>query len=122
MSTYRDPNTVTYDETATTGCKSITINGGGAPQVSRSDAGTFTLFVVSGGVSGTIVYEDPDEAAKVENKTAATKNLTFIVESEVNADKTVTLANFKSGSVVPAYANGAPAGYSVAFVADSVAT
>lgn len=117
---YKDPNTVTYDATATTGCIGITAAGGNTPATAISDAGTFTHYAVKGAISGTVTYNDPAEAAKVADKVAATKNLTFKVKDHVDAEKTVTITNYKSGSVQVSYSTGGVASYSVAFVADSI--
>lgn len=120
MAIYKDPSSVTYDSTATTGCKSISAAGGGTPRTAHSDDGTLTHFVVGGGIAGTIVYEDPAEAAKIANKVAAGKNLSFHVTDETDTEKTVTITNIKTGSVRVSYVNGAPSGATVPFVADGI--
>lgn len=120
MAIYKDPHNVTWYATATTGCKSINEDGGGQPGTSRSEDGVLTHFVVSGGIAGSVEYEDPDEAAKIADKVSAGHDLTFDVEDEGDAQKTVTITNIKTGGVRSNYVNGAPAGFSVPFVADSI--
>ena len=120
MPVYKDPTSVTYDSTVTTGCTSIRCTGGGAVRTSRGDDGAMRHFAVDGGVTGTIEYEDPAEAAKVAGRAADGKDLTFKVTDQADTEKTVTITNIKTGGVRVAYHTDAPAGTSVPFAADGI--
>ena len=117
---YKNPNTVTYDTTPVTGCTSITVNDTASPQTSMSDDGTLTHWVTKGSASGALNFHDPVQASGVAKKTAASKTLTFKVTDAVNASKTVTITNIKTGGVNGNYTLNAAGAYSVSFVADSV--
>ena len=120
MAVYTDPSDLAYDGTSVTGCKSITADSATAPASTQSDAGELTHFVVAGGVSGVMEFEDPDEAAKIAARVAGAKNVTFSVKDQADAAKTVTIANFKSGGVSASYVSGRVAAYTVPYVADSI--
>ena len=79
-----------------------------------------THFVANVGVSGAVHFNDPIEAAKIANKVAESKTLTFMVSDETDTAKTVTIANIKTGGINQTYSNGVPSGASIPFVADTI--
>ena len=119
MAIYRDPTTVAHGAVGCTGVKSISCNGGGVPQTSRSDAGTFTHYVVSGGFSGQIITQDGITAAAISNQTTPA-SITFAVKDQVDTSKNVTITEAVTGGVQAQYNNGSPAGFSVPFVGATI--
>lgn len=113
-----DPHAFLHGATAALGVKSISLNDNSAPVVSRSDDGTFVIFVPTGHAAGNVVFADKIEAAKVANKSGA--SITFHYTDRDNADVTVTVTNAVTGDVNTNFQGAAEGQASVAFVGDAV--
>jgi hypothetical protein len=120
MAIYKDVHNVTYDGTAATNCLSVTVDDNTVPQTARIENGDLTHFVVSAGLSGTMTFDDPDEAAKVARKTADAKDTTFDIENQTGTAKRMTLTGFKSGGVRSNHLSGGLSTWSVPYVADAI--
>lgn len=123
---YKNPHTVTYDSAGTpvavTGCTAINIADSAAPNTTMCDDGTVVHWVGQGSVSGTITFVDHVQAALIANKTVAAKLMTFLVLDEIEATKTVTITNIKTGGIQDTYALSGASTSSVSFVADSISS
>ena len=117
--TYYDPHEVTYDTQAVTGCVSIDVVETDSPEVSRSDDGSFSIFVPGGHVEGTLNFNDVVQAGDVAKKTADAKNLTFKVKNDAGEVLTATLTGIKTGGVRSNYAGASAGSAAVPFAAQS---
>jgi hypothetical protein len=119
---YKDLNLVTYDSQAILGATQLSYSSAETPQSQISDSGTFTHFVISGGISGTFSFTDGIQAAYMADKVAASKSLTFRGTDESDVAVTATITNIKTGSAVGGYSSDGANVVNVPFVADSVSS
>jgi hypothetical protein len=113
-----DPHSFLHGATAALGVKSIQFSDSATPVVSRSDAGTFVIFVPTGHVAGSVIFADKIEAAKVANKSGA--SITFVITDRGNASRTITITNATTGDVQTSFQGAAEGQASVSFVGDAV--
>ncbi|HUU93976.1 MAG TPA: hypothetical protein VM238_22515 [Phycisphaerae bacterium] len=108
MSVYKDPNTFKWDTTAITGCTRVEVQNTSRAETSLADDGAGTHFVRHGLCRFVATFIDEAEARKLQNKTTAAKNVTFLVDDEADAaGGTVTLTKVKTGGMRGGYADGA---------------
>ncbi len=117
--------TLKYDATDITGCLGMSWGKVGSQPVSLiAGDGIAVHYVVDAtAVQGAFIFHSPIEAGKMADKIEVAKDVTFLVDDEVDVagGKQVTIANIKTGAVQGGAHNLAGAGpWSVPFVADSV--
>ena len=119
---FKNPNTVTYDGTPVTGCVGAAYaSNSGQPVGTLCDDNTPVLWTTKEAFfTGALTFMDPIQAAAVAGKSAASKDITFVVLDEAEGSDTVTLSNVKTGGVTGNFALGAPGNFAVPFACTAV--
>lgn len=120
---FHNLNTLLLDGAPITGCTGMSWTQVGTQAVSliAGDGVAVHYSVKPDAVAGSFTFHSIIEAEKMASQTAASKNATFKVKTEADADLTVTVVNIKTSAALGGQHSLPGAGpWAVQFVADSV--
>ena len=117
MAVVHNPHNLSIGSNSGTGVTGFSYSpaGGGQPQVAVSDENTVVVFTPAGGFTGSITFNDIEQADSFANQSGS---LTVDgVESGGGSDKTLTFAGAQTGEAGGGLTTGGPSNATVSFAA-----
>ena len=121
MPTISNPHNFSIGAQAITGVAAVTYDSGEGIQADVSDESSYDFRATTGPVSGSVVLNDPVQAATLAGTTTASQSITFDAADSSGQEKTFTFANAKTGGSRDRVGTNAASDCAVTFLAESVA-
>lgn len=120
MPTISNPKTFKHGDQAVTGVVSVSYQDTAGVTADQSDDTTVDVRTTSGFVTGTVVLNDPVQAAVLDRITTAA-SITFVATDSAAVAKTFTIAAAKTGGVSGSIGLNSASNCSVPFIGTTVA-